>query len=400
MKGFVDISSPQVRTLLFARLIRGVADGMMVVGIPLHFAAVGFSVSQVGVLSTAFQVGTIIALLWAGRLSAGRGPGLSLILCSGLMLAAALGFLVTRDFSLVLFFALLGAVNPAAIDATVFRPLEQGALMQASRPADHPALVATHSFLGQLAGALGALLVSAPPLLRQHGIDVPDTVVFVLVALAALPMALLYRRLVAATPPPIPAPETTTVSPRPRSNRLRLLLGLFSIDAFAGGFFTNTLLLVWMHARFDLPDGILGVLFSVIAVCTALAQFLSIPLVRRVGLVWGIILPNASSSVLLIVLALAPTYEVALAAFFVRTVLSVLDVPARSAFVVANDEPNRFAFSLSATNVVMAVSSALGSLVAAAVFSWSLFGWPLIIGACIRFVYVGLLYWFNRRGDL
>jgi predicted MFS family arabinose efflux permease len=130
------------------------------------------------------------------------------------------------------------------------------------------------------------------------------------------------------------------------------------------------------------------------------AQFLSIPLVRRVGLVWGIILPNASASALFILLALAPNAEIALGLYFVRGIISVLDVPARSAFIVAHDAPKRFAFSLSTTNVVMSVANALGSLLAAWVFSLSLFGWPLIIGGGLRFIYVGLLYFLHARGRL
>lgn len=390
-----------VPLVLTARLVRGVADGMMVVGLPIYFTTIGLSVSQVGVLTTVFQVGTVAALIWAGRLSRDRGPGLSLMLCSVLMLTGAVGFMSTGDFAWVVFFALLGAINPIAVDASVFRPLEQGALLQASPPPQHPGLIATHGFLGQLSGALGALLVSGPAALRSwFGIEVPHGAIFALTAFCAVPMFGLYW-LLARTTASAAEPEAGPLPLKaPPPGRLRLLLGLFSLDALAGGFFTNTLVLVWMHERFDLPEAVLGVLFFAISLGTALVQFLAIPLVRKVGLVWGIILPNASAAALLIVLALAPSYEIALGVFFVRSILSVLDVPARSAFVVAHDTPKRFAYSLSATNLVMAISNAAGSLVAAWVFTLSLFGWPLIIGACMRFIYSGLLYFLHARGRL
>jgi MFS family permease len=389
-----------VPLILIARVIRGVADGMMVVGLPIYFTTIGLNLSQVGVVTTAFQIGTVAALVWAGRLSRDRGPGLSLMLCSGLMLISALGFMATRDFGWVIFFALLGAINPMAIDATVFRPLEQGALLETSAPSRHPGLIAAHGFIGQLAGALGSLVVSAPAVLRSwYGIEVPETIVFALAALCAFPMFAIYWRLtrVASAPAANAAPPPLKVPP---SNRLRLLLGLFSLDALAGGLVSNTLLLVWMHQRFAMPDAVLGVLFFGIAIGTAAAQFLSIPLVRRVGLVWGIILPNATSSALLIPLALAPSYDVALALFFLRSVLGVLDVPARSAFVVAHDAPRRFAFSLSVTNVVMAIANALGALLAAWVFTISLFAWPLIVAAGLRFAYSSALYFLHARGRL
>ncbi len=68
-----------------------------------------------------------------------------------------------------------------------------------------------------------------------------------------------------------------------------------------------------------------------------------------------------------------------------------MDVPARQSYVMAVVPPEERAAAASVTNVPRSLASALAPLPAGALFDYSLFGWPLILGGACKLVYDALL---------
>src|SRR5207302_2055225 len=93
-------------------------------------------------------------------------------------------------------------------------------------------------------------------------------VVFLAYAAAGVLLAVLFTRLSYATE--AAASKYATDRPAPRPAFLGLyesrgvvlkLSGLFALDAFAGGFVLQSLVVYWFHLRFDADPAILGGVF-------------------------------------------------------------------------------------------------------------------------------------------
>jgi len=107
----------------------------------------------------------------------------------------------------------------------------------------------------------------------------------VLYALAAAVIFLLYHGLQREPEVDLPA----TVDPRARkalatSRRTVLeLAALFSLDSAGSGFVVTSLLVLWLHLRFDLSAGVTAAVFFASGLLGACSQLLAPRLARRVA---------------------------------------------------------------------------------------------------------------------
>src|SRR3989440_12988515 len=145
--------------ILFARALRSFADGFIAIVLPAYLLALGMGQLEVGVISTATLLGSALATLaigrWGNRFSIRR-----LLLGAALLMAATgLGFAGFAAFWPLLVVAFFGTLNPSSGDASVFMPLDHTVLATA---ADRTSVFARYSFIGSMAGALGAPCAGIP----------------------------------------------------------------------------------------------------------------------------------------------------------------------------------------------------------------------------------------------
>jgi len=103
------------------------------------------------------------------------------------------------------------------------------------------------------------------------------------------------------------------------------------------------------------------------------------------------------ASVLLIGVALSPNVWLAVTLFILRGLLSQMDVPVRSSYVMAVVKPSERAAAASVTNVPRSLASALPPIVAGWMLDHSRFAWPLLICAVCKITYDFLLLWQFRH---
>ena len=90
------------------------------------------------------------------------------------------------------------------------------------------------------------------------------------------------------------------------------LAALFSIDAFAGGFVAQSLLVLWLFQRFDLSLSAAGLFFFWSSTLSAFSYPVAAWIAKRVGLVNTMVFTHIPSSVFLILAAFSPNLYVAL----------------------------------------------------------------------------------------
>src|SRR6202008_1017529 len=97
---------------------------------------------------------------------------------------------------------------------------------------------------------------------------------------------------------------------------------------------------------------------------TAGSQWVAPRVARRIGLLNTMVFTHIPANICLILAALAPSVELSLALLFARSALSQMDVPTRSAYVMAVVTPAERAAAASFTAVPRSLASAISPVFA------------------------------------
>ncbi|KQZ32389.1 MFS transporter [Duganella sp. Root1480D1] len=386
------MSELNIHRLLWARSLRGLADGYVSILLPVYLSLLGMSPFQLGLIATATLFGSGIMTLWVGAL-ARRYPYRSLLLAAAaLMAGTGLGFATVTDFWPLLLIAFVGTLNPSSGDVSVFLPLEHAFLAQSVEDRSRTATFARYSQVGTLVAAVGSLLAGAPALLASAihlDMKLAHQLMFALYGIAGGLSAWIYRSLPAQQASAVTAPAAPFAQPR---KSIYILAALFSVDAFGGGFVVQSLLALWLFQKFQLSSLMAGLIFFWTGVLAALSYLVAVRIAGRYGLVNTMVFTHLPSSLLLIAIPFMPTLEWALALLFMRSALSQMDVPTRSSFVMAIVPAHERSAAASVTSVPRSLAAAASPVLAGYLLGISTFGWPLVIGGGLKIVYDLLLY--------
>jgi len=379
-----------LRRLLVARGLRAFGDGYISLLLPVYLLSLGFSAFDVGIIATATLLGSGALTLLLG-LCAHRFRTRSLLLAAAaLMAATGISFAAVTTFWPLVVVAVFGTLNPSSGDVSVFLPLEHAMLAHVAPEKQRTSWFARYSLVGALMGAGGAVCAGLPEWLASAGLAHATALkaMFVLYALLGAACALVYRRL----PAPPPATTDTTAGPLRHSRRIVFTLAaLFSLDAFAGGLIVQSLLALWLLERFALSVAAAGVIFFWTGVLSAFSYLVAVRIANRIGLVYTMVFTHLPSSVLLILVPFAPNLATCIGLLLLRSALSQMDVPTRSAFVMSVVPPAERAAAASVTSVPRSLASATGPLFAGYLLTLSGFGWPLVAAGVLKIVYDLLL---------
>jgi MFS family permease len=382
--------------LLAARALRAFADGYIAVLLPAYLLALGLDQLDVGYLSTATLAGSALATLAVGVVGHRWSTRWLLLSAALLMVITGLSFASISSFWPLLVVAFIGTLNPSSGDVSVFLPLEHARLAQAASGDVRTALFARYTLIGSLCAAVGALAAGIPSLLSIWlGIPLIDGLraMFVLYGLLGGSVWLLYRALPIASIRTGQRPAPLGPS-RPIVFKLAIL---FSVDAFAGGLVVNSLLTLWLLERFGLSLGQAGLFFFCTGLLSAVSQLAAPVIARKIGLLNTMVFTHIPANVCLIFAAIASDVEVALALLFLRSALSQMDVPTRTAYVMAVVTPAERAAAASFTAVPRSLASAASPTLAGALLAAGLLSAPLIACGALKIAYdLALLVSFRR----
>jgi len=372
------------RRILIARGLRAFGDGYVAVILPVHLAQLGYGAVAVGAISTATLLGSAALTLAIGGTAHRLMRRSALLAASALMAATGLGFAATESFWPLIVIAFVGTLNPTSGDVSVFLPLEHTVLAQSVPGAKRTAVFARYSFVGSIVGACGALAAGAVDWLAPwlSARIVTDTL-FLLYGGLGLATFLIYRRL----SPAVEAGDLPTAPLGPSRRRVYGLAALFAVDSFGGGFVVNSLLATWLFQRFQIDVATTGAIFFVTGLCAAFSFFVAVPLSERFGAVNTMVFTHLPANAFLALAAFAPTIEAAFALLICRSLLSSMDVPVRSAYVMAVVTPPERPAAASVTAVPRSLASAVSPLLSGWLLAATPFGWPLVIGGALKAAY-------------
>jgi MFS family permease len=387
MRVFPKTANANAKRLIFAKALRAAADGYVSILLPAYLLVLGFDAFEVGALTTATLLGSAALTLLTSLVTARFGYRLPLLAASGLMVCTGIAFAGFQAFWPLLVIAFIGTLNPSGGDVSVFLPLEQSLLAESACDKDRTELFSRYSLAGSLMGAVGTLLAVIPGLAAESlGISPLQAMrfMFLLYAVTGLAAAMIYRRLSEAG---TAASDRNRSTLGPSRGIVYRLTVLFSVDAFGGGFFVQTILALWLLRTFNLSVAATANILFWSSLLTAASYFAAAPIARRIGLIRTMVFTHLPSSLCLIAIPFVSSLNTVIGLLLLRSLLSQMDVPTRTSYVMAVVTPPERPAAASLTSVPRSLASAVSPVIAGYLISISSFGWPFLIGGLFKIGY-------------
>jgi MFS family permease len=381
-------------------MVRLFGYGLLSVVLVLHLTAAGLSERQIGLLLTLTLLGDAGISLFITTRADRMGRRRMLIVSAVLMVLAGVVFASTRSFGLLLLAATVGVISPSGNEVGPFLAVEQATLSQAIPFKRRTGIFAWYNLVGSFATALGSLCGGAlAQVLQGRGLDELTSYRW-LAALYALVGAVLVVLFAQMSPATEAAPE----APRPAGlalhfgmptarNKVFKLAGLFSVDAFAGGFVVQAFVAYWFQQRFAVSPSLLGGIFFAANILAGLSALSASYLAKRIGLLATMVATHIPSNVLLFLVPLMPSLELAIAVLLLRFSISQMDVPTRQAYTMAMVPPDERSAAAGVTGIARTLGAALSPIVAGPLYaSAALASIPFFVGGGLKVIY-DLLVW-------
>ena len=382
------------REILYAAaFLRALATGMIGVLLGIYLAKLGFEPVVMGLVIASGLAGGATASLLVTIGGDQLGRRRVLLVLAILTAVGGVALLATASPLAVGVVAFLGMVNGMGRDRGAALVVEQAVLPSIVSENDRTRSFAWYNVAQDAGHALGGLLAAAPALLRQtlgmaemESLRVGVGVYTVLM----LGTVALYLRLSARVET---SPGTTGLRVSPESRRLLWRISsLFALDSLGGGFLTTALLAFFFYERFGVGEGALGGLFFVARLANALSHLGAAWLAGRIGLVNTMVFTHIPSSLLLVTVAIAPSFPVAAALFILREGLVEMDVPTRQSYVMAVVRPEERTVASGVTSLVRMGAWAVAPSFAGLFMSGVSLATPLVVGAAMKITYDILLW--------
>jgi MFS family permease len=386
--------------LFVTRSIRLLAYGAVSVILALYLAEIGLSEARIGLLLSLTLLGDTVVSLWLTTHADRLGRRKILVAGAVLMIGAAITFVLTENFLLLLLAATIGVISPSGNEVGPFLPVEQAALSQVIPGSRRTGVFAWYSLAGSVATALGSLAggLTAAGLQLVESPAASYRAVILGYALLGLLLAGLFLRLSSAVEVPPAARDAFWE----RGRRLGLgksrrvvfrLSALFALDALGGGFVIQSIVAYWFHVRFGVDPAVLGGIFFGANLFAGLSALLAARMAARFGLINTMVFTHLPSNVLLVLIPLMPNVELAILVLLLRFSISQMDVPTRQSYTMAVVNPEERSAAAGVTGVARSTGAAVSPYLAGRLLGVpGLMGVPFFLAGGLKIVYDLFLY--------
>lgn len=387
--------SNKLARIFISKTARVSVSGLVSVMTPIYLATLGYSPLEVGVSLLVIVGGNVFSNILLLRYETRAGRKTFLIVFSVLMAASGALLYVTASLPLILFAFFIGNISTTGTEAGPFQSIETGVLPTLVSANNVNRAFGAYNFLGYGAASVGALAASVPAYF-QNSIQVFH-LLYLVFGLVGLMLLLLYAGLGNIEP----ARNLATKQPRQSSAKatrdIRRLSVLYSVDAFGGGFVTQSLLSYWFFLAYQVSLSSLGVIFFVVNIITALSTFGASLIAERLGDLRTMVSTHLLSSVFLAIIPFTGTLATALLFLFLRQSVSQMDVPTRQAFMAEIFDENERIAANATTNTFRSVGGLFGGPISGALFAVGILALPIVTGGVSKILYDIAIFFSYRR---
>ena len=399
----LDWISRDGKLLLCARIVRTFSYGFLSIILAIYLKLNGFNEVLIGIVLTATLVNSVIFNLISSAYADKIGRKKILTIYAILMVLSAVIFFLTNNYVALIIAAIIGTINVTGSEVGAFLSLEQAILPQTVKDIKkRNSIFAIYNMVGTFAMAGGVLVSGLPNFLVQHyGLAQINAIktLFIFYAVLALVVTGIYLALskkIEIQPKDGQRVPQKSISPKTRGI-ITKISSLFAVDSFAGGFVIQSIVAFWFYSKFGADLSVLSYIFSVAGVLTAISFLVATKIASKIGLINTMVFTHIPSNILLILLAFAPNFSVAILLYLARMGLSQMDVPTRQSYIVSIVNENERVAAASITNTSRNVAQAVSPSLAGAVIQVLSLSTPFVIGGILKIVYdIGMFANFRK----
>ena len=387
------------KLLFVTRCLRLFGYGLISVILVLYLAEIGITKVDIGLLLTLTLVGDTAVSLVITTTADRIGRKKMLIVGALLLAGAGIVFGLTRNYWLLLAAATVGVISPSGNEVGPFLSIEQACLSQIVPGEKRTAVFAWYNLMGSVATAFGALAGGGTVYgLKHAGWTPTDSFRMVIYGYAALGVVLagLFLWLSAAVELPAGGTRSGPVFlGLHKSKRVVFKLSsLFALDAFAGGFVVQSMVVLWFTMKFPgVSELMLGGIFFGANILAGISALSAVALARRIGLIQTMVYTHIPSNMLLILVPLMPNLPLAITMLLLRFSISQMDVPTRQSYTMAVVEPDERSAASGITGVARTAGAAISPSLAGMLLAVpGMISVPFFLGGGLKIVYDVLLY--------
>jgi MFS family permease len=386
------------KLLLCARIVRTFAYGFLSVILAIYLKLIGFDDILIGIILSVTLINSIIFTLFASFYADRIGRRNTLLLYTIMMSISGVIFFVTENPLALIIAALLGTLNITGSETSAFLSIEQSILPQTIKDnRKRNTLFGFYNMAGTFAMGAGILIANLPIIIENElEFDKIYAIKLLFLFYSLLGMLVLGIYLKLSSAIEIKKEKTSTPIAEiltPKSKKIvTKLSGLFAIDSFAGGFAIQSIVSFWFFTKFDIDLSIISYIFSIGSVLTAFSYIIAAKIADKIGLINTMVFTHIPSNILLILLAFAPTLEMAIVFYMIRMALSQMDVPTRQSYIVGVVEENERTASAGITNMSRNIAQAISPSITGYIIGVLSLSAPFVIGGLLKIIYDITLY--------
>jgi MFS family permease len=391
------------KLLLSARIVRTFSYGFLSMILAIYLSLIGFDEILIGFILSAALVNSIIFNLFSSFFADRIGRKKVLIIYASLMGISGGVFFATENYFTLIIAAFIGTINVTGSETGAFLSLEQAILPQTVKNIKkRNTIFALYNVIGTFAMAGGILLASLPQIIEENfGFSTLASfkslfLIYLLAGIAVVVIYFFFSKEIEVKKAFDSKSFSSNLSPKSKQIILKMS-SLFALDSFAGGFVIQSIVAFWFFTKFGVDLTTLSIIFSIAGVLTAISFFFAAKIADKIGLINTMVFTHIPSNILLILVAIAPTFHIALALYLARMSLSQMDVPTRQAYIVTVVEENERTAAAGITNTSRNIAQSISPSITGAIIHSLWFSAPFVIGGLLKIIYdVGIYASFRK----
>ena len=399
-------SSRDVNVLLVAMGLNSLPFGYTLVVLPIYLTEIGLSPEIVGAITSISTFANTITLI-PFALAADRYGRKQLTIFGFILSALAyLLFAYTRDVNSLVLAVTIGGIGLAGgVSGAISTPAWTAWLAEKAPGEKRTKAFAWSQGLWTIALTIGSILSILPLTLRTNfhvTFSVSYELVFLILMVSAVLSGIILIPIHEHRVKPPTGPNANRIIPsksRAEIVKFSLTLGLVGFGSGIG----FQLLSLWFNRVYGTSDSALGPWFAVAEITSIVVVPLIPVLIRKIGSPSCVLLTQGLSAILLAIMVLAPTYEIAAAIYVARNFLMNISWPVQQSYLMGTVSPDERASATGITTTVWGIGSSVSPLLAGyflAGSTYEMLSAPLVIGGVAYLVAAFGFYYFFRSQPL
>lgn len=406
--------------LFVLRVLRSIAQGYLGIIVPLYMAILGYNAVALGSMLAVSAIAAAGISTATGLLADRFGRKNFLAVISLLIAAGSVGFGLANSLAWLIIWGAIGSVGRGGAMAGgawgTFYPAVQALIADCTDDYNRTTVFGAFSFVGVIAGAMGSLLAGVPVLLEHlagipilesyRGLFVFSGVIGVAMALGVIPVRETHALEIAAARIKAGTQGRIAPEPPPRERRFGLsreswrLVTRFMITNSTNGLAIGMLgpiVVYWFYRRFGASSAELASMFFILNMVASVPYLMAGRIALTFGSVRSVVATRAIGAVLLLGVALMPTFVWAAVLYGIRMLFNVLSIPVRQSYLMGVIAPSERATASGFANFPSQITSAAGPYMAGYFMEHLFLSMPLEFAAVMQGLNTVLYWWFFRN---